>query len=78
MSDHDHDRDESKKNDMGKSAGPAAEPSGYKGDNPGTAGPGATGVRSATPENEAGQLNPSAPGNAGTTPGTTTEKAAGQ
>ncbi len=48
-----------------------AEPSGYRGDNPATAGPGATGVRSATPENKTQSINPSAPGNTGTTPDST-------
>ena len=47
------------------------EPSGYRGDNPSTAGPGPTGIRSATPENSGGKINPSAPGDTGTTPGTT-------
>lgn len=47
------------------------EPSGYRGTNPSTAGPGPTAVRTETPENKDGQLNPSAPGNTGTTPGTT-------
>ncbi len=51
-----------------------AEPSGYRGDNPSTAGPGATGVRSGTPENNTGTLNPSAPGNTGTTPETTPDQ----
>ena len=50
------------------------EPSGYKGGNPSTAGPGNTGVASPTPENKLGHLNPSAPGDAGTTPGSTIEK----
>ncbi len=50
------------------------EPSGYKGDNPATAGPGNTGVDSATPENRLGHLNPSAPEDSNTTPGSTTEK----
>jgi hypothetical protein len=48
-----------------------AEPSGPRGDNPGTAGPGPTGIRSATPENSGGKINPSAPGDTGTTPNTT-------
>ena len=48
-----------------------AEPSGPRGDNPATAGPGPTGIRSATPENSAGHINPSAPGDTGTTPSTT-------
>jgi hypothetical protein len=47
-----------------------AEPSGPRGDNPATAGPGNTGIRSATPENSGGKINPSAPGDTGTTPGT--------
>ncbi len=47
-----------------------AQPSGYRGDNPATAGPGETKVKSDTPEKAEGQLNPSAPGNTGTTPGT--------
>ncbi len=47
------------------------EPSGYTGTNPSTAGPGKTQVVANTPENAAGQLNPSAPANAGTTPGST-------
>jgi hypothetical protein len=50
-----------------------AEPSGPRGDNPGTAGPGPTGIRSATPENSGGKINPAAPGNTGTTPGTNSE-----
>ncbi len=49
----------------------AEEPSGYRGENPSTAGPGGTGIRSATPENAGGHINPSAPGDTGTTPGTT-------
>ncbi|SEB66578.1 hypothetical protein [Terriglobus roseus] len=48
-----------------------AEPSGPRGDNPSTAGPGNTGIRSATPENSGGHINPSAPGDTGTTPATT-------
>ncbi|MGI4853669.1 MAG: hypothetical protein ACRYF4_06445 [Janthinobacterium lividum] len=49
-----------------------AEPSGYRGDNPSTAGPGSTAVNSGTPENKEGSLNPSAPAATGTTPGSTT------
>ena len=49
----------------------AEEPSGYRGENPSTSGPGGTGIRSSTPENAAGHTNPSAPGDTGTTPGTT-------
>ncbi len=52
----------------------ATEASGAKGDNPSTAGPGETGVNSNTPENRPGRLNPSAPEDANTTPGTTTDK----
>jgi hypothetical protein len=52
----------------------ATEASGPKGDNPSTAGPGATGVDSRTPENQVGHLNPSAPEDSNTTPGTTGEK----
>ena len=47
----------------------AVEPSGYKGDNPSTAGQGQTGVRSGTPENKAGHINPSAPEDSNITPG---------
>ncbi len=59
---------------MSESKAPGTEPSGYKGDNPSTAGPGETDLHSTTPENADGVLNPSAPGNAGTTPNTTGEK----
>jgi hypothetical protein len=52
----------------------AVEPSGPKGDNPATAGPGPTKVQSSTPENRLGHINPSAPEDANTTPGTTNEK----
>ena len=52
----------------------AAEPSGYRGDNPTTAGPGQTAVRSDTPENKEGHLNPSAPEDANVTPGSTSSK----
>jgi hypothetical protein len=53
---------------------PAVEPSGPRGDNPSTAGPGHTGVQSKTPENRAGHLNPSAPEDANVTPGSAGEK----
>ena len=46
-----------------------AQPSGPVGDNPATAGSGETKVNSKTPENAAGKINPSAPGETGTTPG---------
>jgi len=52
----------------------AATPSGPRGDNPGTAGPGNTAVTSNTPENNRGHLNPSAPEDANTTPGTVGKK----
>ena len=52
----------------------AATPSGHAGANPGTAGPGNTAVTSNTPENNRGHLNPSAPEDANTTPGTTGKK----
>jgi hypothetical protein len=51
-----------------------ATPSGPLGDNPGTAGPGNTAVTSDTPENNLGHLNPSAPEDANTTPGSTGKK----
>ncbi len=50
------------------------EPSGYRGTNPSTAGPGQTAVRSDTPENRAGHLNPSAPEDSNITPGSSTPK----
>jgi hypothetical protein len=53
---------------------PVVEPSGPKGDNPATAGPGATTIQSGTPENRLGRINPSAPEDANTTPGSTREK----
>lgn len=39
----------------------AVQPSGYSGENPATAGQGDTEVRSHTPENREGQINPSGP-----------------
>jgi len=48
-------------------------PSGPRGDNPSTAGPGNTSVKSDTPENAEGHLNPS-PEDANATPGTTPDK----
>lgn len=50
------------------------QPSGPKGDNPATAGPGPTEVRSNTPENSTGHINPSAPEDSNTTPNTNAEK----
>jgi hypothetical protein len=52
----------------------AAQPSGPKGDIPATAGLGPTEVKSNTPENRLGHINPSAPEDANTTPGTSREK----
>ena len=49
-------------------------PSGPKGDNPGTAGPGKTDVKSKTPENAKGHINPSAPEDANVTPGSIKQK----
>ncbi len=54
--------------------GVAVEPSGPQGEDPSTAGPGQTSVRSGTPENALGHLNPSAPEDANATPGSTTVK----
>ena len=51
-----------------------AEPSGYRGDNPSTAGPGQTDVNSNTPESKLGHLNPSAPEDSNVTPGSTIDK----
>lgn len=46
----------------------AVQPSGYDGTNPATAGPGDTAVRSPTPENKKGEINPSAPNDVNRTP----------
>jgi hypothetical protein len=46
-----------------------AQPSGPRGDHPGTAGSGETTVTSGAAEKAKGKLNPSSPGNTGTTPG---------
>jgi hypothetical protein len=46
------------------------QPSGPKGDNPATAGKGETKVTSDVAEKAEERLNPSSPGNTGTTPGT--------
>ncbi len=53
---------------------PATEPSGPRGDNPATAGPGNTKVQSNSPENNQGHINPSAPEDANVTPGTAGKK----
>jgi hypothetical protein len=50
------------------------ELSGTKGDNPATTSPGPTKAKSSTPENDLGHINPSAPEDANTTPGSTREK----
>ncbi len=57
-----------------ENSGHAAQPSGPKGDNPATAGPGPTKVKSSTPENRLGHINPSAPEDANVTPGSMDEK----
>lgn len=49
------------------------EPSGPRGDNPATAGPGPTSIRSNTPENAEGHLKTS-PEDTNATPGTVPEK----
>jgi len=49
-------------------------PSGPKGDNPATAGPGKHDVQSNTPENAKGRINPSSPEDANVTPGSAGEK----
>jgi len=49
-------------------------PSGMNGENPATAGPGKTEVKSKTPEGAHGHLNPSAPEDANVTPGSTSKK----
>jgi len=51
-----------------------ATPSGPKGDDPATAGPGKTDVNSNTPENGTGHINPSAPEDSNITPGSMPEK----
>jgi len=51
-----------------------ATPSGPKGDNPATAGPGKTDVNSNTSENASGHINPSAPEDANVTPGSAGQK----
>jgi hypothetical protein len=52
----------------------AVTPSGPKGDNPSTADAGETKVRSNTPENNRGHINPSAPEDANITPGSAGKK----
>lgn len=52
----------------------AVEPSGVRGDNPATAGPGPTEVRSDTPENASGRRDPSSAEDVNTTPGTAADK----
>lgn len=47
-----------------------AQPSGPKGDTKATAGKGETRVESGAAERSEGRLNPSSPGDTGTTPGT--------
>ena len=59
---------------QGGGQGGSPQPSGPKGDNPGTVGPGPTAVKSTTPENALGHLNPSSPEDSNTSPGSTTVK----
>ncbi len=51
-----------------------ATPSGANGQIPATAGPGKTDVKSNTPENGSGHLNPSSPEDSNITPGSGVEK----
>jgi len=64
MSAEEKDKVENRKDMQGQ----AVQPSGYDGQNPATAGPGDTAVRSPTPETEEGQINPSAPNDVNRTP----------
>ena len=57
----------------GPDEGAKAQPSGPRGDNPSTAGRGETAVKSGSAEQGPGKLNPSSPGETGTTPGTNGE-----
>lgn len=54
----------------GHEAGAKAQPSGPTGDTPATAGKGTTKGHDGAAEQSEGELNPSSPGNTGTTPGT--------
>lgn len=70
-------RNAAKPGEAGERAGKEGgtpQPSGVKGDNPATAGPGPIGVKSQTPENALGHLNPSSPEDSNTTPGSSTVK----
>jgi hypothetical protein len=51
-----------------------AQPSGPRGDDPSTAGAGPTEVKSKTPENNLGHINPSAPEDVNITPGSVDKK----
>ena len=62
------------KEEKEKQGGQGVEPSGHTGGNPATAGPGKTDVKSGTPENKDGHINPSAPEDSNVTPGTTGDK----
>lgn len=57
-------------NGKGVESDAKAQGSGPLGENPATSGSSETKVKSGTPENAEGQVNPSAPGETGTTPGT--------
>lgn len=54
-------------------SGKGGTASGYAGQKGATAGPGPTKVVSTTPENEKGEINPSAPEDSNTTPGSTAQ-----
>jgi hypothetical protein len=69
-----HKPSQSNLNDSTIDSHTAVEPSGPKGDNPSTAGPGPTVVKSKTPENALGHINPSSPEDANTTPGSAGKK----
>jgi hypothetical protein len=68
------DKNQGRANFAGRQSNFAAEPSGPEGDDPSTAGPGPTKLKSKTPENRLGHINPSAPEEANTTPRTSGEK----
>ena len=72
--------EDAERKEAGKAVGqPSAKevgvtPSGPRGDNPATAGPGKTEVVSKTPENAKEYLDPSSPEDANVTPGSVSQK----
>lgn len=74
MSEQDNDKANTSSGKTPTDSKEAVQPSGYRGDNPATAGPGKTDVVSNTPENREGHLSPSAPEDSNTTPGSTSVK----